>query len=249
MIMGNRTSLRSKQKNQLKLKNRLVLITGGLVITAMLVIGIQFRKEKNAVYFTPVTSNNTKVYYNWDTDVTSAHIGPDAISISEDAYVTSPGSLDLGLSSGGRKDINLKIPKEVLDVEGVEVSIDFQRDEPDAYFISRGEEFLFGMRKGQLGIRYTITSKKKGKKTISANNIFKVPDDDSFRNYKFKYDPKTGVGSIHVNNEKIWESKKNPNSSLYWKKSASVFVGKYMDGNGSNKPLIDNLIINEIKPS
>ena len=247
--MSKRTSLRSNQKNTLRLKNRFLLITSGTVVAAMLLIGIQFRKKSNKNYFKPVITSDTRVYYNWDTDATSAHIGPDAISISQDAYITSPGSLDLGLSSGGSKDINLKIPKELLDVEGLEVSIDFQRDEPDAYFISRGEEFLFGMRKGQLGIRYTIISKKKGKETISANNIFEVPDDDHFRNYKFKYDPNLGLGVIYVNNEKVWESKKRPNSSLYWKKAASVYVGKYMDGNGSNKPLIDNLVINEIKPS
>jgi hypothetical protein len=243
------TRLKLQPKTKLQLKHKILRVGGASVATAFLILlGLEYKKEKTFTDFSPETNSATKVHYNWDSDANLAAVGPNALDISSQAYVSSPSSLESGLNPGKlSKDINLKLPKEILDVEGVDISIDFQRDETDGFFVLRGEEFSFGMIRGKLGVRYTVSIKGKGKKRISANNIYKIPDDDIFRNYRFTYDQKIGIGMLYVNNEEVWQSKATPNAVLSWRKSSPVWIGRGMNGGGKNKPVLDNLVINEIK--
>jgi len=240
--------LKLQPKNKLQLKHKLLRIVVASVATAFIILlGLVYIKKTPFSDFSPETNSTTKVHYNWNSGVKLATIGPNGLEISNDAYISTPSSLESGLNPGKySKDINLKIPKEVLDVEGVDISIDFQRDETDGFFVVRGEEFSFGMIRGKLGVRYTVSIKKKGKKRISANNVYKIPDDDIFRNYRFTYDQHIGIGTLYVNNEQIWISSATPNSPLVWKKNASVWIASEMNGGGKNNPVVDNLVINEI---
>jgi hypothetical protein len=185
--------------------------------------------------------------FTWeDPNALKAEIGPFAKSISKSAVVMMGGvSETKGLSAGSfNRDINMIIPAtEIFDNDGIDISIDFCRYENYGSFFSRGNYFNFYLKNGSPAVTYSIYEPDGQITTIHGVSNFVVPLDDQFRNLRFIYTPTTGKAEIFVNNIIVWGQNGIPNRKLYWKKSDEIIIGKGLNGNGVNKPILDNLII------
>lgn len=191
--------------------------------------------------------------FTWEVNATTANIGPDATSISSSAAIKSDGNNGTyGLNPGlPKKDINMYLPGYLFDYAGIEVSIDFQRDESQGEFISRGQDFIFGMGSGRLYVRYRVEDNTGSYTTEIGSNIYKIPDDNKFRTYTFYYLPDSGIARVLVDNVVIWENITIAEKPMYWTANNDIIVGKNMDGAGRNRSVFDNLNIYGIafKPS
>ncbi|MGI8893781.1 MAG: hypothetical protein ACR2GN_10030 [Bacteroidia bacterium] len=172
--------------------------------------------------------------------------GPEGKSISKSAGVMAGGvSESQGLSAGFyNRDINLVLPgSEIFDTDGIDVSIDFCRYENFGSFFSRGNYFNFYLKNGSPAVTFSIYETDGRISTIQGVSNYVVPVDDQFRNLRFIYTPTTGKAELFANNIIIWGQNGIPNRKLYWNKGDDIIIGKGLNGNGVNKPIIDNLVI------
>ena len=185
--------------------------------------------------------------FTWDNGgALAATLGPDASRCGEGVHPMSGGRAStMGLSPGENgKGINLEIPvNEMFNTDGIDISIDYRRNEDDADFITRGGSFRFGMKNGYLFIRYAVENHAGRTEQFEANTGFEIPADPQFRTYRFMYNPVDGKAEIFVNHIIVWQSAQLRNSKLAWNKSANLLIGRGMDGNGADRAIIDNLII------
>lgn len=183
--------------------------------------------------------------------VTHATVGPDASSISSSATSSSGGVGGTnGLNAGLPKmDINMVIPgSPTFDVNGIDVSFDFQRDENAGMFFERGQSLrMNGI--SNLSIQYRVEDGMGGYNTVSSGNIYSVPNDNTFRNYRFIYTPCDGIGMVMVDNVIIWMNDGPDNRNMYWTGAGDVEFGRGMDGTGYNRTMVDNLIVGEVNCS
>jgi len=194
-------------------------------------------------------NNNSEIIseFTWEKDpVTHSTLGPDATSVGKSAHAAPGGrSSTRGLAAGKPgKDINLTIPSSTLfDQDGIDVSIDYRRNESSGNFITRGNTFNFGMNKGFITILYKVENSKGTIETVSATTTYEIPVDEIFRNYRFIYTPATGKGEIFVNNIIVWSNSGSPQTAMSWKNAGNIIIGKEMDGGGKDIPVFDNLVI------
>jgi hypothetical protein len=79
--------------------------------------------------------------------------------------------------------------------------------------------------------------------TTVTSTAVAIPQDATFRNYRFTYDNCTGVGTAYVNNVVVWSSPTpTANQNLYWVGDGNVVIGQDMDGANNNIPNLDNFI-------
>jgi hypothetical protein len=99
------------------------------------------------------------------------------------------------------------------------------------------------VREGKIAINYKLKSKNKKAVTISEVTRYEIPADDEFRNYRFIYDPVKGKSEVFVNGVAIWSHNDEPESVLAWNEDESLIVGKDLEGDGTDKVFIDNVLI------
>lgn len=190
--------------------------------------------------------------FNFDSNpVTNAIVGPNASSISSSA-TSSPGGVGgtNGLNAGLPKmNIDMVIPgSPTFDVNGIDVSFDFQRDENAGMFFERGQSLrMNGI--GNLSVQYRVDDGMGGYNTVTSGNIYSIPNDNTFRNYRFIYTPCDGIGMVMVDNAVVWTNDGPDNRNMYWAGSGDVQFGRGMDGTGYNRTMVDNLIVGEVNCS
>ena len=255
--MSNR--LRQKRKHKLRVSGRLLMVVSIFTVTLSIVVSWMVYLNITNLSLTKATgagdaggsqlNSNCEIIseFTWEKDpVTHSTLGPDAISSGKSAHSlpggrSSTGGLAAGTSGKG---IDLTIPSStIFDQDGIDISIDYRRNEPSGNFITRGNVFNFGINKGYIVIAYRVEDKKGGYQTVNATTDYEIPVDEIFRNYRFIYDPKKGKGEIFVNSVIIWSSDESPNTAMYWKNAGNVVVGKDMNGGGKDIPVFDNLVI------
>ena len=174
-----------------------------------------------------------------------SEFGPDAIAISKDAACVKGGTDNSkGLSPGkNMTPINFEIPAvKELNSGGIDLSLDYRRSESDGNLFTRGSQFNLGIKEGRITVKY-VTKKGKRTNTVSETTMYEIPDDDEFRNYRFVYDPVEGQSEIFVNGVVIWSHESEPESVLAWKEKENLVVGKDLEGDGTDKVIIDNITI------
>ncbi|MBI1342810.1 MAG: hypothetical protein GC171_07750 [Terrimonas sp.] len=190
--------------------------------------------------------------FNWNSNpVTQAVVGPNAISVSSSATSTSGGVGGTnGLNPGTPKmDINLVLPGSTFDVAGIDMQIDFRRAESQGNFFSRGSGFAFGMTGGNLYVKFQIQNGMGGTSTINSGNIYSIPNDNSFRTYRFIYNNNTGIAAINVNGVSVWTYTANqPGLSMIWS-NANMVIGELMDATGNNVVVFDNMKVQQVPPA
>ncbi len=251
--------LRLRNRNKTRISGRLLVIVSAITITFTIVISWMVYLNITNLSLTKATGNgdaggnqlnsNCEIIseFTWEKDpVTHSTLGPDAISSGKSAHAAPGGrSSTNGLAAGNSgKDIDLIIPSSpIFDQDGIDMSIDYRRNEPSGNFITRGNVFNFGINKGYIVISYRVDDKKGGSETVSTTTDYEIPVDEVFRNYRFIYNPQKGKGEIFVNNVIVWSSRESANTAMYWKNAGNVIVGKEMNGGGKDIPVFDNLVI------
>lgn len=196
-------------------------------------------------------SQNIISKFTWEgTSVTSADIGPDATSVSSSAKVSNGGNNgSKGLNpSLPKKNVELKLPASYYNVEGIDVSFDFRKEEPNATFIEKGNNLKVAMNGGKLRAKYKyIDAVTNSIVTVNSGNAYTFPTDGVFYTIRFTYDPTTGVGELYVNGAQVWTNDGTDNSSLDISNTDDMIVGADLDGAGTDVVVFDNLIIKEIE--
>ena len=187
--------------------------------------------------------------FDWNSNpITSATIGPDATSVSSSAYSDSLGTNNTnGLNAGNnpKKNVHLVLPGSYFNVDGIEVSIDFRRDENTGYFFTRGNSLKFGMTSGKLRVQFRLSDGNGGYVQHVHTNLFNIPKDGNFRNYAFKYDQNTGEAKVIVDTVVVWSNIES-GEPMYWNGAGNMIIGQAMDGTGYNNTIFDNAKISEI---
>ena len=196
----------------------------------------------------------TVVYFSWNNSVTTPEIGPVATTTSPYATLSSDGrdgtnGLSAGLAPGGdptiaadRADINLTVPYTPdLDVDGIDISIDFQRDEDDGSLVTRGSSFVFGSAEGAY-VYYELLDPEEGAVSGFSSALLAVdPDDDVWHRLRFTYDQFTGEAKLYLDGALVWEPGfTTPDQVLYWDSGADLVIGDGIDGGGLEKAVLDN---------
>ena len=98
--------------------------------------------------------------FDWNSGLpTTATVGPNATSVSSSAYISTGGKGGTnGLNAGTPKmDINLIIPgSPTFDVQGIDLSIDYQRDESQLDLVKRGASLLINISGGNVSVSYRV---------------------------------------------------------------------------------------------
>ncbi|HEX5002449.1 MAG TPA: hypothetical protein VFW78_08120 [Bacteroidia bacterium] len=248
--------LRSRQKMQAI--NRMVYLVAGTSILGlaayyMVVINTTQVTETQAGIFRnmmlgyDLNSGDVISAFSWDDgQILKAEIGSNALSVSKDAVCMQGGTDNTkGIGPGKSGDpLRLEISSSKdLNLNGIDVALDYKRLESNCSFFSRGKSFDFGMSDGKLSITYKIDTGSKKPETISAVSRYEVPDDGTYRNYRFIYTPNRGKAEMFVNDVVIWSNETDPEMPLAWDETAPMIVGADMKGNGSGQPCVDNLAI------
>lgn len=155
-----------------------------------------------------------------------------------------------GLNAGLPKmDVNLVIADDpIFDVGGIDISFDYQRDESQGAFFTRGNSLVIDGC-SNLSVRYRIDNGVGSFATISSGNVYAIPNDNTFRTYRFIYIPTSGTGSLLVNGTVVWSNDGPDGRDLYWTGAGDIIIGSLMDGSGSNRTFLDNLTIGEVNNS
>jgi hypothetical protein len=190
--------------------------------------------------------------FTWNSNpVTNADIGPNATSVGSSATSDVAGTLGTnGLNAGlPKQDINLTIPgSPTFDVDGIDVAIDYQRDESDADLFSRLPSLKIGAG-NQFNVQYRVEDGSGGYTTISSGNVYAIPNDDTFRRYRFYYLPDSGEGRLTVDGVVVWSNDGPDNRKMYWTGAGDVTVGARVDGSGGNKTTLDSLVVASVTSS
>lgn len=249
-------NLRPSNRQRLSTLQRGTLIIGGVSVMAvaayMTVVMntadvTETKASINLLEQDPINNGEIILGFSWDQNpATKADVGPEAFRCSPQAECLA-GSHDnsYGLSAGKTETpINLQIkPTDAMNADGIDISIDYRRMERDGNFYTRGKEFNFGMKDGKLCIRYKLTAPNGKSYIVDEQTRYDIPEDLSFRNYRFIYTPATGKGEILVDKATVWTNQAAEQSRLTWKTSEDIIIGQDISGNGKPMVTMDNLII------
>ncbi len=165
-------------------------------------------------------------------------------SISKDAHYVDNENGFGGIAAGKKGnniDLELKA-NEFLNADGLDFSLDFQKAEEDGYFFCRGKEFKFGFNKEGLKIHYTLTGVN-GKSYEIDKVIEYALNDKGIYNCRFLYTPQTGKGEVFINKILIWSNQAAADCRLTWSDNTPLIIGERLNGNGTDLPIINNIII------
>lgn len=221
------------QKTTLKREN---YFKAGLSIFLLMIILINY--SFSATY-------TSMAHYTWEIDVITPVSGPVGISNSPTSYISPDGNNGTyGLNPGSYGDnVELQLPNMVFQ-EGIYISIDFKRKEESADFLSKNNNFMFGMEAGELYAYYEIKNENGPTIKISLFSGYKIPKDNNFRTYEFDYNPDAGRATLKVDGILVAEKTTEKFHGLNWGKGKDMVVGKRANGDTTNVAIFDNLMIN-----
>ncbi len=177
--------------------------------------------------------------FTWDSNpVTQAAIGPNGTSASSTAASSTGGNGGTnGLNAGTGGNIDLIVPGSVFEIPGIDVSIDFQKEENGASFFALGG-LDFGISTGAIYAKLPFTSG-----VLTLNSIAAVPA-TGWHTYRFVYNNNTGNFTVSVDGVTSYNTNiETGGTALSWTGATTVTIGGLMDGSGSNKAELDNLIV------
>lgn len=184
--------------------------------------------------------------FTWNSNpVTTAAVGPNAISVSSSATSSTNGVGGTnGLNPGTpTMDVNLTLTGSYYDVPGLDLSIDFRREENEVSFFRRGANFNFYMTGGNLNVSFQLNNGAGGYITINSGTISAVANDHIFHNYHFRYVQSTGIATVWVDGTIRYSYSGTAGRAMYWTGAGNAVVGGMTDAAGNNVAVFDNLVI------
>ena len=198
-----------------------------------------------------MTNAQTLLFMDWNSGTAAqATIGPNATSTSGSAISDAGGT-------GGTNGLNPGLPKAdldlvftgspIFDVAGIDIQFDFQRDESVGDFVTRNG-FALSMNGGNLRVSFRVDNGSGGYNTVSSGNVYSIPNDNTFRTYRFFYLPDMGTAELQVNGAVVWSYTGTPGRDMVWS-GGDLMIGNSMDGSGSNRTIFDNFVIGSVSSS
>ena len=248
--------LRNRQRQNLRTKqivryvSYFTLAIGLIRITAMginylLSTSTSHAKTVNLLQEDAINSGETIIQLHWDNaSIENKLLFDQILSISKDAYFKENKNGFSGIAAGSKgKDLDIVLKQtDLLNEDGLDLSLDLSKQEEDGYFFSRGSSFQFGFDKKGIVIRYELTAAN-GKSYFIENNIECELINNKNYNCRFLYTPQTGKGEVFINKILIWSNQAAPNCRLTWKDKTNLVIGKNINGNGKDLALLNNIVI------
>lgn len=185
--------------------------------------------------------------FTWaSTPLTTAAQGTNGTSISSTAtssYINSTVgyAVNPGLPT---TNVNLVVPGASFDVNSIDISVYFRREESVASFFKRGSMFDFGSNNGQLTAKFSTTrGSTPGDTTINSGNIVAIADDHAFHQYRFRYDNNTGIANAYVDGVIVYTYTGVAGRPLSWTNAGNVIIGENMDATSKNIPVLGTLTV------
>src|SRR5436190_8025210 len=170
-MLGTKMKLRIRQQIRTRLNVRFMMFTiistllFAATLASLMILNLGLPEKGIAISGSDDLSTGDIICrFTWENESpTKATEGPDAISISRSAGITSGGRSSTKALAPGKPGtpINLVLPgSPYFNVPGIDISIDFRRSEGSGNFFTRGNSFNFGMEKGNIIISYRIENGK-----------------------------------------------------------------------------------------
>jgi hypothetical protein len=196
------------------------------ILTTMALTGLAFSAKSQIIS-----------EFTWDANpVTQAFIGPNGTSVSASASSVAGGSSGNGLDAGASgANINLTIAGTLFTIPGIDVSIDFQKEENAASFFQLGN-LDFGISGGDIYANLPLSSGQ-----VNATNVEAVPA-TGWHTYRFVFNNNNRVFTASRDGT-VYYTATYPGATLTYTGSPNVVVGANMDGSNSNVAELDNLIV------
>ncbi len=175
--------------------------------------------------------------FTWDANpVTQAAVGPNGTSVSASASSIAGGSSGNGLDAGtSSANINLTLPGTLFTLPGIDVSVDFQKEENAASFFQLGN-LDFGISGGDIYANLPLSTGQ-----VNATNVEAVPA-TGWHTYRFVFNNNNGVFTASRDGT-VFYTVTYPGATLTYTGSPNVVIGANMDGGNSNVAELDNLIV------
>jgi hypothetical protein len=182
--------------------------------------------------------------FTWDSNpVTQAAIGPNGTGVSAFATSSAGGTLGTnGLNPGtGSHDVDLVVPGATFELPGLDVAVDFKKEENGASFFTLGS-LDFGITTGAIYGKFLLN--KSGVDTmLTFNSMLAVPNDGAFHRYRFIYNNTDGVFTGSVDGTVQFTYLGVPGRPLSWTGATTATIASLMDGSGNNVAELDSLVI------
>jgi hypothetical protein len=198
-----------------------------IILTIMVLTGLTFSARSQVIS-----------QFNWDANpVTLAAVGPNGTSVSASASSIGGGVGGTnGLNAGTTStNINLTIPGTLFTMPGIDVSIDFQKEENGASFFQLGN-LDFGISGGAIYANLPLSTGQ-----VNTNNVETVPA-TGWHTYRFVFNNNNGVFTASRDGT-VYYTVTYSGATLTYTGSPNVVVGANMDGSNSNVAELDNLIV------
>ena len=175
--------------------------------------------------------------FTWNANpVTQAAIGPNGTSVSASASSIAGGSSGNGLDAGtSGANINLTLPGTLFTLPGIDVSVDFQKEENAASFFQLGN-LDFGISGGDIYANLPLSTGQ-----VNTTNVEAVPA-TGWHTYRFVFNNNNGVFTASRDGT-VFYTATYPGATLTYTGSPNVVIGANMDGSNSNVAELDNLIV------
>ncbi|NJB85820.1 hypothetical protein GGR26_001565 [Lewinella marina] len=182
-----------------------------------------------------------------------ADFGPNAVSADSDVYISANGAGGTsGLNPGTTTpSVNLVLADSpIFDVNGIDISFDFQRNESMGTLFQRGF-FILGSATS-VSVVYRTDNGAGGFREVSSGAVASFTDDDTrnddFENIRFVYTPSTGLGELYHKGVQVWSDPTPvPGRNLYWTGAGNIVMGTDIDASLANLAVFDNFLIQEVE--
>ena len=184
--------------------------------------------------------------------MTTPDIAPPGVTVTSSTSAeivaktgTTGGDATNALSAGLPKaNIDVDITDSpAFNVPGIDISVDYQRDENAGTLITRGTGFAFGNAGGAF-ISYQVEDGAGGSTTVTSPSFNIDRNDNVFRTLRFIYEPISGNASLLIDDVEQWTNPtKTPGQNLFWGTATNLFIGEEIDGSGEDKAILDNFVL------
>jgi hypothetical protein len=192
------------------------------------------------------TVNQLVSQFDFDTSaLTTATVGPNAITINSNAVQTACG-VRIGSGAGGSTGLDITIPNTggIFNFSSFRIEFDYQDNEGTADIITGGNFRIYHITGNELGVSITVINSNTGLSTTYTRTLGSFLSGNV--TYIMEYDELTGDITYTANGTTTTLSNVAPDySPLDTNLSTAPIVGKFMDNSGGPDPSLCKIAITD----